>query len=70
MKVVILVGGWNATITVTKPDGHFGSVKINESCGRILNFKEKSHSDQFWSLMDTLQDKEYLERLWLSDQAL
>ena len=104
-----------ATITVTKPDGRFGAVKIDESCGQILNFKEKARSDQswvnagygvfspeifdylgdgsdmlegkpfellaennemtayrhpgFWSPMDTLRDKEYLEGLWLSGKA-
>ena len=104
-----------ATITVTKPDGRFGAVKINEDSGRIDSFKEKARSDQswinagygvfsprifdylgdgsdmlegrpfeqlaennemtayrhpgFWSPMDTLRDKEYLEEIWLSGQA-
>ena len=104
-----------ATITVTKPDGRFGAVKINEASGCIDSFKEKARSDQswvnagygvfspeifdylgdgsdmlegrpfellaennemtayrhpgFWSPMDTLRDKEYLEELWLSGEA-
>ena len=104
-----------ATITVTKPDGRFGAVKINEDSGCIDSFKEKARSDQswinagygvfsprifdylgdgsdmlegrpfeqlaennemtayrhpgFWSPMDTLRDKEYLEEIWLSGQA-
>lgn len=104
-----------ATITVTKPDGRFGAVKVEEASGMIMNFKEKARSDQswvnagygifspqifdylgdgadmleekpfellaehqemnaylhrgFWSPMDTLRDKEYLEKLWLSGEA-
>lgn len=104
-----------ATITVTKPDGRFGAVKIDEATECIMNFKEKARSDQawvnagygvfspqifeylgngsdmleqkpfewlaenkemtaychqgFWSPMDTVRDKEYLEKLWLSGKA-
>lgn len=107
--------GRTATITVTKPDGRFGAIKIEECSGRILDFKEKARSDQswvnagygvfspdifgylgngsdmlerkpfellaennqmtaychpgFWSPMDTMIDKEYLERLWYSGDA-
>lgn len=107
--------GRTATITVTKPDGRFGAVKIDEPSECILNFKEKARSDQswvnagfgvftpdifdylgdgtdmlegrpfellaekqemtayrhqgFWSPMDTLRDKEYLEKLWYSGKA-
>jgi glucose-1-phosphate cytidylyltransferase len=104
-----------STITVTKPEGRFGAVKIDENKSAVDNFKEKARKDQswvnagfavfstkvfeylgngsqmlesepferlveanemtvyqhhgFWSPMDTLKDKKYLEDLWNSGQA-
>lgn len=104
-----------ATISVTKPAGRFGAIKINEASGEILNFKEKARKDQswvnigfmvfnrkvfdylgdgsemleatpferlvedeqmvaychegFWSPMDNVHDKGYLEGLWNKNEA-
>jgi glucose-1-phosphate cytidylyltransferase len=104
-----------ATITVTKPEGRFGAVKINEEKSSVDSFKEKARADQswvnagfavfstkvfdylgdgsqmleaypfeklveedqmtiyqhegFWSPMDTIRDKKYLEDLWYSGNA-
>lgn len=104
-----------ATISVTKPAGRFGAIKIDEGSGEILNFKEKARKDQswvnigymvfnckifdylgdgsemleaspfeklasdgqmmayrhegFWSPMDTVHDRKYLEELWNEDKA-
>ncbi len=104
-----------ATISVTKPAGRFGAIKIDEVSGEILNFKEKARKDQswvnigymvfnrkvfdylgdgsemleaspfeklaadgqmmayrhegFWSPMDNVHDRQYLEGLWNDDKA-
>lgn len=104
-----------ATISVVKPDGRFGAIKINEGTREILNFKEKARKDQswvnigymvfnrkvfeylgdgsemleampferlagdgqmmaychegFWSPMDTVHDRAYLENLWGNRRA-
>lgn len=109
------VQGKICTISVTKPEGRFGVVQIDESTGLVENFKEKARQDQgwvnigfmvcnkeifdylgdgnemleaasferlahdkqmtvyrhdgFWSPMDTMKDKEYLEQLWNSGEA-
>ncbi len=103
------------TITVTKPAGRFGTVKMNTETGQILGFKEKARNDQsyvnmgymvcskkifdylgdatdmledstfnklvednemnayihngFWSPMDNMKDKEYLEKLYYNGEA-
>lgn len=103
------------TITVTKPEGRFGVVGVDEKTGSIEGFKEKARDDQgyvnagfmvcepeifsylgdgsemleqgpfeklvkdkqmagythtgFWSPMDNIRDKRYLEELWQSGQA-
>lgn len=103
-----------ATITVTRPSGRFGTLKL-DGRGTVTAFKEKQRSDQswinagfmilnsrmfdylgdgsrmledgvldyvaaegemaaykhdgFWSPMDTLRDKEYLEGLWNTGKA-
>lgn len=99
-----------ATITVTKPEGRFGTVKIDKHTKEILSFKEKVREDQslvnigygvfskkifkylgdgsdmleglpfdnlvkdnqmnayehngFWSPMDNMKDKKFLEKIW------
>lgn len=104
-----------ATISVTRPEGRFGAVKIQEQSKQVLSFREKARKDQswvnigfmvfqpeifsylgdgsemleaspfeklaqegkmvayqqdgFWSPMDTVKDKEYLEALWDNGQA-
>lgn len=104
-----------ATISVTKPAGRFGAVKLNEQNAQIYSFKEKARKDQswvnigymvleqevfqylgdgsqmledkpfeqlaadgqmmaychegFWSPMDNVHDKEYLEGLWNAGKA-
>lgn len=104
-----------ATISVVKPAGRFGAIKIDENSGEILNFKEKARKDQswvnigymvfnrkvfdylgdgsemleaspfeklaadgqmmayrhegFWSPMDTVHDRKYLEELWNGEEA-
>lgn len=104
-----------STITVTKPEGRFGAVKIDEKNCAVESFKEKARNDQswvnagfavfstkifdylgdgsqmleaepfeklvkdnemtiyqhhgFWSPMDTIKDKKYLEELWYSGNA-
>lgn len=104
-----------ATITTTQPSGRFGALQIDEKSQRILQFAEKSRSDQawvnagfmvmnrtvfdylgdgsemlergpfeqlthdgelsaykhdgFWSPMDNMRDKEYLESLWRREEA-
>lgn len=103
------------TITVTRPEGRFGVVNIEDGSDRIRGFQEKRRSDQgyvnagfmvcepeifdylgdgsemleqgpfgrlveagemagyrlegFWSPMDNIRDKKYLEGLWQSGQA-
>lgn len=103
------------TITVTRPEGRFGVVDIEDGSDRIRGFQEKRRSDQgyvnagfmvcepeifdylgdgsemleqgpfgrlveagemagyrldgFWSPMDNIKDKKYLEGLWQSGQA-
>ena len=103
------------TITVTRPEGRFGVVDIEDGSDRIRGFQEKRRSDQgyvnagfmvcepeifdylgdgsemleqgpfgrlveagemagyrlegFWSPMDNIRDKKYLEGLWQSGQA-
>ncbi len=103
------------TITVTKPPGRFGAVKMNSETGHVLGFKEKARSDQsyvnmgfmvcskkifdyigdatdmledstfdklvkdkemntyihegFWSPMDNIKDKQYLEKLYKDGEA-
>lgn len=37
-----------ATISVTKPAGRFGAIKLEESTGKVVNFKEKARKDQSW----------------------
>lgn len=104
-----------ATISVTKPAGRFGAIKIDENSGDIQNFKEKARKDQswvnigymvfnrkvfeylgdgsemleaspfeklaadgqmaayrhegFWSPMDNVHDRSYLEGLWSRNEA-
>lgn len=103
-----------ATISVTRPEGRFGAIKIGEG-GKVESFKEKARKDQswvnigymvmnrsvfdylgdgsemleatpferlaaegemmayrhpgFWSPMDTIKDKAYLEELWETGNA-
>lgn len=103
------------TISITQPEGRFGALKLDETGGQVLGFKEKARSDQawvnigfmvmepavydylgdgsmmletlpferlaaegqmaawkhdgFWSPMDNIHDKEYLEKLWNAGQA-
>lgn len=103
------------TITITKPEGRFGIVQINDHSKLVEEFKEKAKEDQgwvnagfmvcnkeifdylgkgnqmleaepfellaknkqmaaykhfgFWSPMDTLKDKEYLEKMWNNGNA-
>ncbi len=107
--------GKTTTITVTKPEGRFGVVSLDEATGGVKGFKEKARRDQsyvnagfmvcnrklfdylgdgsemleagpfekmaadnemaayehpgFWSPMDNVKDKKYLEELWDSGQA-
>lgn len=107
--------GKHMTITVTKPEGRFGAVKIDENTHVIEGFKEKARDDQssvnagfmvcdkkvfdylgdgsemleagpfdrlvadsqmvayehngFWSPMDNIKDRSYLEKLWNSGKA-
>ena len=107
--------GKTITITVTKPEGRFGVVQLDESATVVKGFKEKARDDQglvntgfmvceprvfeylgdgstmleaepferlaadgemtayqhdgFWSPMDTIRDRAYLEELWNSNQA-
>lgn len=104
------------TITLTKPDGRFGAVDLDEASGQVYGFKEKARDDQsyvnagymvcepeifaylgdgnmmleaepferlaregqmngyihtgFWSPMDNLKDKEYLENLYYEGSAV
>ncbi|MCH4240051.1 MAG: glucose-1-phosphate cytidylyltransferase [Oscillospiraceae bacterium] len=104
-----------ATISVTKPEGRFGAVKLDESSGLVSGFREKARLDQswanigfavfssdvfqylgdgssmlekepyeklasdrqmaaylhhgFWSPMDTIRDKKYLEQMLKSGNA-
>lgn len=102
------------TISVTQPEGRFGTIQINSETKEIESFAEKARRDQswvnmgfmvaepgifdflgktmledepfaklvenrqmdayqhmgFWSPMDTMKDKEYLEKLWSQDRAL
>lgn len=103
------------TITVTKPEGRFGAVQLDDNTELVNGFKEKAREDQgwinagfmvcnpevfdflgsgdqmledapfeqlarekkmaaykhdgFWSPMDTVRDKEYLEKLWNAEKA-
>ena len=103
------------TITVTKPEGRFGAVQIDETSNTVCGFKEKARKDQsyinagfmvcnesvfkymgngsemleagpfealaaanemnayihngFWSPMDNMKDKEYLDGLLQDNQA-
>lgn len=103
------------TITVTKPEGRFGVVSLDEEAAAVKGFKEKAREDQsfvnmgfmvcnrcifdyfgtenemleagpfdrlvrdnemaayehegFWSPMDNIRDKNYLEELWTSGKA-
>ncbi|MCI1965470.1 MAG: glucose-1-phosphate cytidylyltransferase [Oscillospiraceae bacterium] len=104
-----------ATVSVTKPEGRFGAVKIDDQTGLVQGFREKARVDQswvnigfavfstdvfdylgngssmleqrpyekladdgqmsayhhqgFWSPMDTIKDKLYLENLVKSNNA-
>jgi len=104
-----------ATVTVVKPRGRYGVVKVDRKTNLITTFEEKSisenswinggffvlktgifkylkdddtvwekeplenlsnnsqlaayHHNDFWSAMDSLRDKNYLEKLWLSKKA-
>ena len=106
--------GKNASVTVVKPPGRFGSVSV-EPCGKVNSFEEKPLGDGgyinggffvlskevfnflpkentswestpilnlvdknqlmafkhngFWSAMDTLREKNYLDGLWNSNMA-
>lgn len=103
------------TITVTRPDGRFGTVQLEPQTGNVTGFKEKAKIEQgwvnvgfmiaepsifdylgdgsdmlegepfnklvragemsayrhkgFWSPMDTIKDRNYLENLWEADNA-
>ena len=103
------------TITVTKPEGRFGAVSMDEHIKVVKGFKEKAREDQsyvnigymicnkkvfdylgeedemlesgpferlvaanemaayehkgFWSPMDNMKDRDYLEGLWQSKKA-
>lgn len=103
-----------ATISVTKPEGRFGAVKLSEG-GLVESFREKARRNQsyvnigfmvvkrqifdylgdgsdmlehtpferlvreqelaayrhegFWSPMDNINDRAYLEKLWKNNQA-
>lgn len=103
------------TITVTRPEGRFGTIKIEPGTGKIKGFKEKARMEQgwvnagfmvaepgifdylgtgndmlegepfeklvkagemtayrhegFWSPMDNIRDRAYLENLWNSGKA-
>lgn len=107
--------GTTATISVTKPEGRFGVVKLDEQSGLVSGFREKARFDQswvnigfavfstdvfqylgdggsmlekepyeklagvgqmaayqhpgFWSPMDTIRDKNYLEQLFRRGDA-
>ena len=109
------MSGKALTITVTKPEGRFGAVQMDEKTGTVYGFKEKARRDQnyvnagfmvcnpevfdylgdgnemledepferlvadrqmnayihegFWSPMDNLRDKEYLEQLITNGEA-
>ena len=104
------------TITVTKPEGRFGAVQLDEKSGTVYGFKEKARRDQmyvnagfmvcepavfdylgdgsemleagpferlandgemnayihkgFWSPMDNIRDRDYLEGLICGGQAV
>ena len=40
--------GHIATITTTQPEGRFGTIKYDETTGKIERFKEKARKDQSW----------------------
>ena len=37
-----------ATITAAKPAGRWGTIKVSETDGTVLSFREKNDSDQYW----------------------
>lgn len=103
------------TITITKPEGRFGTIQIEPDTGNVRGFQEKARMEQgwvnagfmvaepsvfdylgtgsdmlegepfeqlvaagemaayrhegFWSPMDTVRDRNYLEKLWKSGNA-
>ena len=103
------------TMTVTKPEGRFGTVSLDEHSKTVKGFKEKAREDQsyvnigfmvckreifdyigkenemleagpfqrlveanemaayehkgFWSPMDNIRDRDYLNKLWMTGQA-
>ena len=104
------------TLSMTKPEGRFGALKLDENTVEVLGFKEKARMDQawvnigfmvmepqifdylgngesmleaepfeklvedrqlaayphegFWSPMDNIHDREYLEKIWDENRAL
>lgn len=104
------------TLSMTRPEGRFGALKIDEHTNEVLGFKEKARMDQswvnmgfmvmqpeifqylgdgdcmletkpfeqlakqkqlaayphegFWSPMDNIHDREYLEKLWNENKSL
>lgn len=107
--------GRAVTVSVTRPEGRFGGLRLSEDGSRVLGFKEKAREDQawvnigfmvmepeayeylgdgsamlegepfeqlaakgqmaayrhegFWSPMDNIHDRDYLEGLWQRGEA-
>ncbi len=60
-----------ATITAAKPAGRWGTIKISETDGSVLSFREKNHNDQSWVNSGfAVFENEFFEYLDCEDQQL